>query len=171
MSTKIETSFNSASQRYELCLLTDIPEVKIKNALNFRIFSIKNNVDQILYDPILQDCNYVFNLNLNFTNKNIYFIFSFKKEEFEKIKEINFGLCHEHISWIIKDIIYLNEYFVVQNNVGEESHTERLEEAKVEKSVDLVNSDYKELSNQKITSVTSKSSVNIKNIAKRRKKG
>ena len=173
MSTKIEVSFNSDLNKYELVVLTIIPDIQIKNDLNFRIFSIKNNNEQIIFDPLIPDSRYVFNLNTNFLNKNVYFIFSFKKEEFENIKEINFGLCHEHISWIIKDIVYLNQYCVSQNNVtNDQSEVKHIEASLVESAGhrhdDLHKAKAKKL--DKTPTNNLKSPVNLKNIAKKRKK-
>lgn len=130
MLIKLETNFNNDTNKYELLLLVKVPNVQIKNDLNFRIFSLKNNEDVIVHDPIIYNSNYVFKLNQSFVNRDIYFIFSFDKNQFESIKELTFGLCHEKISWIINDINYINPFFI-----GKDQHVDFIKQISYEISV------------------------------------
>lgn len=84
---------------------------KINNKLNFRIFSIINENDIEIKDPIIEDSDYIFQLNENFINKEVFFQTSFQKDVFEKIKNINFGICDEGYSWILNNIRIENSYF------------------------------------------------------------
>jgi hypothetical protein len=147
MSIKIETSFNKNTNKYEIVLLVNIPNVQIKSDLNFRIFSLKNNQNLIIQDPTIYNSNYIFKLNQSLVNRNMYFIFSFDKEQFESIKELTFGLCHEGISWIINNITYINLFFVEKEkivNFEDQKYKQELEKNINKDKVDILSNFSKE---------------------------
>jgi hypothetical protein len=109
MSELIE--INLKNDTYELVIASKIPNIPIKNELNFRIRKIINHENNEILDPIITNSKYIFKINYSFIDKNVYFFFSFNKDEFEKIKELTIGLCHEKISWIKETFITINNSF------------------------------------------------------------
>jgi len=100
------------SEKYYIEFWYHIPSLSnINNKLNFRIFSIINENDIEIRDPIIEDSDYIFPLNENFINKEVFFQTSFKKDIFEKIKNINFGICDEGYFWVLNNIRIENSYF------------------------------------------------------------
>jgi hypothetical protein len=133
---KQELQFNFKKNKYEIIFLLEIPNIKFKKKLNFRIFSIKNHDDKIIFDPTIPDSNYIFGVEDKFFNKKMYFILSFNKKEFEKIKELQLGLCDEDVRWINKDIFVSN--FFYKNDDKKEDVTE------VTKTLEQINLKMKE---------------------------
>jgi hypothetical protein len=100
---------------YNMIIKINVPNILIKNVLNFRIFKIKKDNDYIR-DPDIQDSFYIENIPSNLIGKSINFNFSFKKEIFEEIEEFYFDFCDEQIAWANKVIFYKNIYFSERQN-------------------------------------------------------
>jgi hypothetical protein len=86
-----------------------VPNFKIKNKLNFRIFKIKKN-NNYIQDPEIEKSFYI--KNINQVNKIISFEFYFDETEFLKIDEILFDYCDEGITWHNKIIHHDNISYI-----------------------------------------------------------
>lgn len=104
--------FNQNTGKYHLTLEIEIPKHLPSRPVNFRIFSITNRLHEIIRDPKILNSNYVFEIYRYLFGKKVFFNFSFDKNEFENIRSINLGLCEENVSWIFKDIMVENVFFI-----------------------------------------------------------
>jgi hypothetical protein len=107
--TKIKNVLFNGS-KYIINFDLKIPDIKIKNELNFRIFEIKNCDNNVIKDPDISNSYYIYNISRNSIGKFVNINFEFDKNKFENINEIIFDFCDEHIAWRDLKVIYKNNF-------------------------------------------------------------
>lgn len=107
--------FDEKTNKYHITMEVGMPRRSSSRKNNFRIYSITNDSNEIIKDPVLSDSKYVFEIHNHLFGRKVFFKFSFEKNMFEKIKSFNFGLCEEGYGWIFKDIIVENNFFIDKN--------------------------------------------------------
>ena len=97
--------------KWHITLLFNMPNIIIKNNLNFRIKEIILIDGSFIKDPQIDDSKYIFSIPRSMLGKNIFFNFSFNLDKIEKISRFNFGLCDEKVRWFDDfDLIVNNEF-------------------------------------------------------------
>ena len=132
----------------------NIPNLKITQILNFRIYKAIMENDGIVQDPQILNSNYIFNINQSMIGKSFYCDLSLDLNQISNYKSIIIGFCDEFIKWneetlfkidLNKQII--NNTYLANNSIcmlsswnikcGISQYSKNIFDALVEKKIDI----------------------------------
>ena len=100
---------------WHITMFVNIPNIIVKNKLNFRIKEIKLKNNTIQVDPVISNSKHSFYIPKNMLNKKVFFNFKFDISEIKNINEFTIGLCDENVGWFLKTIIVIKNEFSLDN--------------------------------------------------------
>jgi hypothetical protein len=84
---------------YIINIKCNIPNLKINDILNFRIYKSTNNDDYDEYDPNIKNSHFIFEINNKMIKTMHEFKFLFDLREIIEYKSIVVGFCNEFVNW------------------------------------------------------------------------
>lgn len=87
------------NNKYCISIRCKIPNLKITQILNFRIYKSILDTDDIIQDPEIPNSNYIFNIKKSMLNSFYAFELSLDINEISKYKSFIIGFCDEFVQW------------------------------------------------------------------------
>lgn len=98
----------TADGRYLISFRFIMPQLNIKNILNFRVHSVTYNNGKTQNDPLISDSLHTKIFTRADFNKEVVVDFDFNVESLRDIKNITFGFCNETVLWYRETFIIIN---------------------------------------------------------------
>lgn len=119
----MEQYLDEKDGKWHITMWVDIPNVVIRNKLNFRVHSILNADNITVNDPHLNDSSYIFHIPSDLLGKRVFFNSAFSIQSINAISAFTFGLCDENVMWHQKTFQSVNNaiphYNVINKNIVE----------------------------------------------------
>lgn len=98
-------TFNEVTKNYHIAIVASVPNYKIKNQLNFRVYSVELADGRVIRDPEFPNSRHVFPIKNALVGKKIQFDFSFEKSDIINVKKFRIGFCDEMVRWLDSTIL------------------------------------------------------------------
>jgi len=105
------------NNKYCISIRCKIPNLKITQILNFRIYKSILDTDDIIQDPEIPNSNYIFNISKTMLNSSYVFEFLFDINEISKYKSFIIGFCDEFIQWNEQTLVRVDLNKSLSSNV------------------------------------------------------
>lgn len=103
--------YNELTDKCIITILAGVPNYKVKNKLNFRVYSVEMKDGTIVRDPYFNDSLHVFPIKNALVGKKIQFNFTFLKSEIKNVKKFKIGFCDEMVRWLDSTILTFENTF------------------------------------------------------------
>lgn len=95
----MEQYLDEKDGKWHITMWVDIPNVVIRNKLNFRVHSSLSNDGSVIKDPDFTNSRYKFAIYQGLLGKRLFFNTSFDLTAINDIDTFTFGLCDEGVRW------------------------------------------------------------------------